>query len=148
MDPRFKLYCDFRDAYLSANPELKTERACKNAQEKWNAVKNNDEEVKNLIRVWREKYASSKSRLLNMWARVSPKIKVDSLSATESLSVPTVLSIKADTASTQAVEMMQPGTNKLSQSNAAGESELCKSFDTTGIKPHAVTGHMLNKSCL
>jgi hypothetical protein len=71
MDARYKLYCEFRDAYLSANSDLRTDVACKKAQEQWNSVKKNDDEVKNLIRIWRAKAAEKKSRLLTIWTRAA-----------------------------------------------------------------------------
>jgi len=34
MDVRYKLYCDFRDAYVAAHSSLKADRALRNAQAK------------------------------------------------------------------------------------------------------------------
>jgi len=57
-DERYNLYCEFKDSYISAHCDIKSDQALKNAQEKWNRTKNNTDEVKNLILTWRAKAAA------------------------------------------------------------------------------------------
>lgn len=81
MDARYKLYSDFKDAFVAAHPDLKADLAYKRAQEQWNNCKQNEEEVRNLIRVWRAKAAERKSRLMSMWARAAtPNARVSQAS--------------------------------------------------------------------
>ena len=61
MDVQYNLYCDFKGAFIAAHPDLKAEAALKSAQEKWNVVKKNKDEVKNLIGVWKAQ-ATERSR--------------------------------------------------------------------------------------
>lgn len=39
MDPRYKLYCNFKDAFVAVHSNLKKELAHKRAQEQWNSIK-------------------------------------------------------------------------------------------------------------
>ena len=71
MDPRYKLYCEFKDAFIAANGELNKQQALTRAQEHWNSCKKNDDEIKRLIALWHGKAAEKKGRLMTMWARVS-----------------------------------------------------------------------------
>jgi len=62
MDAQYKLYCDFKGASIVAHPDLKADAAQKLAQAKWNGVKKNKYEVKNLIRTWKANSTERKSR--------------------------------------------------------------------------------------
>ena len=71
MDPRYKLYCNFKDAFVAAHSDLKKELALKRAQEQWNSIKRDNEEVTKWTKLYHSKAADNKGRLLSMWARAS-----------------------------------------------------------------------------
>jgi len=123
MDARYKLYCEFKDAYISAHCDLKSDQALKNAQQKWNETKNNTDEVKNQILTWRAKAAEKKSRLLSMWARaVRPKDQPD-------VQPTSLSSVECPSASEQDTS---PQTADVSQETTSTPTDDTVSESTTG----------------
>jgi hypothetical protein len=47
---QYKLYCDFKGAFIAAHPDLKADAAVELARVKWKGVQKNEDEVENLIR--------------------------------------------------------------------------------------------------
>jgi hypothetical protein len=72
MDPRYKLYMDFTNAFVAAHANLKKEIAYKQAQQEWTDVKIKPvPEIELCIQTLRAKVAEKKGSLLTMWARAA-----------------------------------------------------------------------------
>lgn len=123
MDARYKLYKDFKDAFISAHPDLKRDLAYKRAQELWNNCKKNEEEVKNLIRVWHARAGEKNSRLMSMWARAAaPKARLNETSDSTAL-IPTT---SAQGFPSSSPEEKEPSSADVTAKEATAEACLVK----------------------
>jgi len=60
MDPRYKLHCKFKHAFVAVHSNLKKELALKRAQEQWNSIKKDKKEVIKWTKLYSYKASDNK----------------------------------------------------------------------------------------
>ncbi|ESN94336.1 hypothetical protein HELRODRAFT_164161 [Helobdella robusta] len=66
-----KLYLEFKDNYIAANPNIKKELAFKNLQKLWNECKSNLDEIKSNIIKFKAITASRRGKMMSMWSKAA-----------------------------------------------------------------------------
>ena len=66
-----KLYLEFKDAYISAYPDLKKDLAYQNLQKIWNDCKSKKDDIKHNIVKFKTITANRRGKLMSMWSKVA-----------------------------------------------------------------------------